>query len=81
MQLARYLHRDFVVSDSPAENKEEVLRELSRLLARQAPHLDEERIYRLLLEREEVQSTAVDDGIAIPHAKAAEVSEPRCCLV
>ncbi len=81
MQLARYLHREDILSDSAATTKDEILRDVSRLLARKIPALDQEAIYRLLEDREQVQSTAVGDGIAIPHAKTGSIAEPVCCLV
>ncbi len=81
MQLVRYLRQEDILSDSAATSKDDVLWDVSRLLARKVPGLDAEAIYRLLKDREQVQSTAVDDGIAIPHAKTGAIAEPVCCLV
>lgn len=55
--------------------KKDVLAELIDLLVdvKSLPHRDS--IYEALLEREEVGSTGIGHGVALPHAKCAEVKE------
>lgn len=52
-----------------ATNKEDVLRELARFVAAHHSGLNAEAVERVLAEREQQGSTAVEDGLAIPHAK------------
>jgi PTS system nitrogen regulatory IIA component len=49
--------------------KTAVLRELAEHLARQHGEIDPERLVEVLWERERLGSTAIGDGIAIPHGK------------
>jgi PTS system nitrogen regulatory IIA component len=58
-----------------------------RLFERSAELLSEElglhsqAIYRALLDREKLGSTAIGEGVAIPHCRAAQCKEPAGCLV
>ncbi len=58
-----------------SRTKDEVIAELVDLLVsiKQLPHRDA--IYDALIEREEVGSTGIGHGVALPHAKCAEVKE------
>lgn len=57
-----------------AADKPGVLRELTRLLAERAG-VDAEPLLAAVLEREQVLSTGIGHGIAIPHAKSPTVAE------
>lgn len=58
-----------------------------RLFERTAELLSEElglrsqAIYRALLDREKLGSTAIGEGVAIPHCRVAQCAEPAGCLV
>lgn len=67
MRLSDYLCRDCVIADLAARDKDQVLRELAA--AAKGRGLDENAVYTVLLEREKLGTTAVGDGIAIPHGK------------
>lgn len=41
---------------------------------------DQERLQAALLDREAMGSTAIDPGIAVPHAKLAEATEIQVCF-
>ena len=43
--------------------------------------LDQESVYRSLLAREKLGSTAVGHGVAIPHSRMSGCSEPLGCLI
>jgi nitrogen PTS system EIIA component len=55
---------------------------LSELARRAAPEIgvDAETIARALLHREDLGSTGVGGGIALPHARLASVQQPFCVL-
>ena len=69
MKLTDILVRDACQVDVRGKTKPEVLRELSDALVAAVPRLDRAELYSMLLEREKLGSTAMGDGIAIPHAR------------
>jgi PTS system nitrogen regulatory IIA component len=69
MKLADILVREACLVDLKARTKKEVLRELSEALAKSVDDLDTTELLDLLLEREKLGTTAMGDGIAIPHAR------------
>ncbi|HOJ74973.1 MAG TPA: PTS sugar transporter subunit IIA [Phycisphaerae bacterium] len=56
-----------------ADNREQAIRALA-VPAAQASGLDRERIVRAVLQREELMSTGIGTGIAIPHARMEGLS-------
>ncbi len=60
--------------DVAARNKGEALKELVRLLKVRAPHIDEGQALAVLNERERLGSTAIGEGVAIPHGKLPGLS-------
>ncbi len=74
MKIMDILVREAVILDVSATTKRELLVDLSGSLARCEPELDAERLLTVLLEREELQSTGIGDGVAIPHGKMPGLS-------
>jgi PTS system nitrogen regulatory IIA component len=73
MRIAEFLQRDSVIADLAVQTKDTVLQELSRCLLRVQPGLKLERVVGALQEREKLGSTGIGEGVAIPHAKLAEL--------
>ncbi|MBW1645038.1 MAG: PTS sugar transporter subunit IIA [Deltaproteobacteria bacterium] len=69
MKIVDYLDESLVISDLDCDDKDEVLRQFARLVNRRFPELDEDEVYEVLQEREELGSTGIGEGIAIPHGK------------
>jgi PTS system nitrogen regulatory IIA component len=69
MKVTDFLGPDMIVSDLRSETKSGVLAELAQHLASRMPGVDAEALRRVLEERELLASTAIGDGIAIPHGK------------
>jgi len=69
MKVTDFLAADMVVADLVAQTKAGVLAELSRHLAGHMAGVDAEALRKVLEERELLASTAIGDGIAIPHGK------------
>lgn len=64
------------------KNKDEVLREIVKII-RIPENVDPEFLYKVLLARENLGSTAIGEGIAIPHARmplVLHVSQPSISL-
>ncbi|MCC6847819.1 MAG: PTS sugar transporter subunit IIA [Deltaproteobacteria bacterium] len=57
-----------------ATTKRDALQELASLLASLHPEIDGARLLQVLLDREALGSTAIGEGIAIPHGKMPGVS-------
>ena len=72
MDLANLLTPERVVLDLEATSKRQVLRQISEMLAFELS-ISPELILRALLEREKLGTTGIGDGLAIPHAKLAEL--------
>lgn len=66
--LYRAIHKGGVLHDIPGKTKEEVIRAAMKTIAAEI-HLDHEVISELLLDREKLQPTALNKGIAIPHTR------------
>ncbi len=45
------------------------------------PHLDQAEVLRVLLDREQLQSTGIGEGVAIPHGAMAQLSAQVAALV
>lgn len=69
MKILDILDPSAIVPDMRATTKPEALHELAAALAKLQPGIDEARLVEVLLEREELGSTAIGEGIAIPHGK------------
>ena len=70
MKILDILTSDALVAPSlSGTTKTAVLRELAEHLARQHGEIDAGRLVEVLWERERLGSTAIGDGIAIPHGK------------
>ncbi len=69
MHLTEILRPEMVWTELEASTKPEVIRELARLMAQNDRSLDEKVVGEVLMERERLGSTGIQDGIAIPHGK------------
>lgn len=56
-------------------SKDEILSELVEVVGRAAPVRDLDEVLRAVREREEVLSTGIGSGVAIPHGKTAAIAE------
>ena len=69
MKISESLNPDFVLPDLRGRTKPEVLRELATCIASKYKDIDADALTAVLAERERLGSTAIGDGIAIPHGK------------
>lgn len=73
MKLTDILMSGSCVIDMKARTKKEALRELADAIAAGVSVLDPAELLDMLLEREKLGTTAMGDGIAIPHARVDSV--------
>lgn len=71
MPISDFLAKHAVLPALGAPPKDTVLALLADTLAAGDPHLDAGEVRLALLNRERISSTAVGDGVAVPHARLA----------
>ena len=69
MHLTDILSQEMVWPTLSAQTKPEVVKELAERMAAADPSLNAEVVAGVLMERERLGSTGIQDGIAIPHGK------------
>ena len=69
MKITDFLDAGRIIPDLKGRDKKAVLKELAQRLAALEPSLDAGMLYETLLERETISSTAIGEGVAIPHGK------------
>lgn len=75
MKLIDILDESAIVADLTASTKTEALEVLVETMTTSNPSLRKEDLLQVLLEREELGSTGIGDGIAIPHGKSQELTD------
>ena len=81
MRLSEILSVDRIAtSDQVYDNGTAVLTHLSELLCMNGS-CDRDEVFRLLKEREQLLSTGIGDGVAIPHAPVPGIGSQRAALV
>ncbi len=75
MKIMEMLKVEFIIDELKATNKRDVLTELIAVIAKGEGSFDPEAMLRVFWEREQLGSTGIGDGIAIPHGKLAGLDE------
>ncbi|MDP0488596.1 MAG: PTS sugar transporter subunit IIA [Fusobacterium sp. JB021] len=75
VKITDYMSEDLIKLDLESKTKENVLNELSELMIKSSNIKDKNIIKKALTEREELGSTGIGKGIAIPHAKTSGASK------
>ena len=74
------LEQQCIILELEATAKDAALRELVDAVHAHYPHLDQEAMNRVLSEREQLGSTGIGNGIAIPHGKLPDMKNQLLCL-
>jgi nitrogen PTS system EIIA component len=69
VRIEEFLKPEAVILQLAAQSKPEVLRELSRTLAKANPAVSPDKVGEALFAREKIYSTGIGEGVAIPHGK------------
>ena len=69
MKITDILTEDMVVPALHGRSKMDVIVELARVVADHHPEIDHDRLVQALEDREKLNSTALGEGVAIPHGK------------
>jgi PTS system nitrogen regulatory IIA component len=75
MKLKQYLKPECFIPDLAEKTRDTALAAIAHVIARKGLIKNEGEICAKLVEREQIQSTAVGEGIAIPHCFSDEVSD------
>lgn len=73
MKIEDLLSDDLVLGDLRGRTKPEVIQELATAVAKKYPEVDYAGLVAALEQREQLNSTALGDGVAIPHGKLSGV--------
>jgi len=80
MKIVDLIARDMIVPALSAVDKRGILEELATHVAERHPRIERALLTKVLVDREALASTAIGEGVAIPHGKLATVSEIVACL-
>ena len=74
------LSEQCIVLALESTSKEELLGEMAEAAQRRYPELNSKSIQQVLMEREQIGSTGVGNGVAIPHGKLHELQQCLVCF-
>jgi PTS system nitrogen regulatory IIA component len=77
VKITDFLTAEGIIADLAASDKRAVLRELAEKFAAVHGAPAGDRVLQVLLEREKISTTAIGEGVAIPHGKHADVERVR----
>ncbi|HCV41915.1 MAG TPA: PTS sugar transporter subunit IIA [Bacteroidetes bacterium] len=75
MKIGDILSEDMVITNLEGDSKNDIIESMIDLVSRSPKVLDKEKVREAILEREEIMSTGVGNGFAIPHGKTDAVSD------
>jgi nitrogen PTS system EIIA component len=75
MQLEQIFKMEFINADLAAKNKDEALAEMVNTIIRGGVKLDSSSIIEILKQRENLGSTGIGEGVAIPHGKISALND------
>lgn len=80
LRINNLLMQDMVIPDLESKERDEVLKEMVNFLKKKNKISKEKDLYEKLIQREKLGSTAIGDGVAIPHCKIKGVKNPILML-
>jgi PTS system nitrogen regulatory IIA component len=80
VKITEFVREDLIVPELAARDKAGVIEELAGRLAERVPQLQRADLVRVLMEREKLASTAIGEGVAIPHGKLDGAGQLVACV-
>lgn len=80
MKVHSLLAQDMVIPELESTTRDDVLKEMGAFLKKRNKIAKDKDLYEKLLQREELGSTAIGDGVAIPHCKMKGMKNPVVML-
>ena len=81
MRIIDLLSEDRILLGASAQTKEQAIDQMVELQAKSGSLKDKEGYKQAILAREQMSSTAIEAGIAVPHAKSDTVTAPSLCAM
>jgi fructose-specific phosphotransferase system IIA component len=75
MKIGDILTEDMVLTNLDGSTKNEIIDAMIDLIGKSPKVMDKEKVRKSIFEREEIMSTGVGNGFAIPHGKTDAVSD------
>lgn len=75
MKITEILGQKLIIPELTSKTKKGVLEELVSHLAQYEAKVNKEELLKVLLEREKLGSTGINDGVAIPHGKLQNIDK------
>lgn len=72
--------QDMIIPELKSQDREGVVREMVNFLKKKNKIPKEKELYEKLIQREKLGSTAIGEGVAIPHCKLKEAENPIVML-
>jgi fructose-specific phosphotransferase system IIA component len=80
LKLHNLLMQDMIITELEYQDRDVVLKEMVSFLKKKNKITKEKELYDKLFQREELGSTAIGEGVAIPHCKMKGVENPVVLL-
>lgn len=80
LKLQNLLMQDMVITELEYQDRESAIKEMVNFLKRKNRISKKKELYDRLFQREELGSTAIGEGVAIPHCKMKGVKDPIVLL-
>src|SRR4051812_11029533 len=80
MKIVDFIREELILPDLRSKAKLDVLNELATHLAQAQNGVGKDDLVRVLVERERLASTAIGEGVAIPHGKLDAVGKLVACV-
>lgn len=80
MKIASFLNPSDVAIALPQGSKGEILDFLVRLIEKNHPELEHDMVLQILLKREDLRSTGIEQGVAFPHGRIPVLDSLLACF-
>jgi PTS system nitrogen regulatory IIA component len=80
VKITEFVREDLIIPDLVASDKSGVIAELAGRLSEREPKLPCNRLVEVLMHREQLASTAIGEGVAIPHGKLDKADQLLACV-
>ena len=80
MKIVDLISREMIIPSLSAKTKPAIIRELADHLAERTPSVQSDELAKVLIDREGLASTAIGEGVAIPHGKLPSVHDIVACI-
>ncbi len=77
MKIGDLIKPQSILIGFEAKSKSDALSKLAAEFAKQNPRVDDKKLLKALIEREQLESTGIGSGIAVPHVDYPEIGQTK----